>query len=136
MAYTVKIEPEALADIQDITNWYNEMKNGLGKKFQTATIKQIDCLKKNPLAYSIRYEQIRCTPVKRFPYLVHFFADIKMMTVEVLAVISTDRNPKIWLEKSAKKPSWKKIVLRHISYLIIYFDYLTGIHIELIPHLL
>ena len=32
--YKVKIEPEALADIQEITDWYNEAQAGLGKRFQ------------------------------------------------------------------------------------------------------
>ena len=30
--YKVKIEPEALADIQEITDWYNETQTGLGRK--------------------------------------------------------------------------------------------------------
>jgi hypothetical protein len=46
MKYKVKIEPEALADIQDISNWYNKKKSGLGKKFRNSTIKQINSLKK------------------------------------------------------------------------------------------
>ncbi len=39
--YKVKIAPEALADIQEITNWYNEQQAGLGKRFQNTTIKLI-----------------------------------------------------------------------------------------------
>jgi plasmid stabilization system protein ParE len=35
----VKIEPEALADIQEITDWYNEKQAGLGGRFQKTTIK-------------------------------------------------------------------------------------------------
>lgn len=31
--YKVKIEPEALADIQGITDWYNKQQAGLGKRF-------------------------------------------------------------------------------------------------------
>ena len=34
--YKVKIEPEALSDIQEITDWYNEQAN-LGKRFQNTT---------------------------------------------------------------------------------------------------
>jgi hypothetical protein len=32
--YKIKIEPEALADIQQITDWYNNANSGLGKRFQ------------------------------------------------------------------------------------------------------
>lgn len=96
--YKLKISPEALSDIQEITNWYNQQSNGLGKRFQKITIRQINSLSKTPLAFSIRYQEIRCSIIKKFPYMVHFYVNDKIKTVEVLAVISTSRNPKIWEE--------------------------------------
>ncbi|MFN8256552.1 MAG: type II toxin-antitoxin system RelE/ParE family toxin [Bacteroidales bacterium] len=100
--YKILIDPEALADIQEITDWYNDKKDGLGIKFQETTIKQIDSLKKNPEIYAIRYNEIRCMLVKKFPYMVHFYINDEKSIVEILAVISTDRNPKIWKEKTNK----------------------------------
>lgn len=102
-SYKVKIEPEALAEIQEITDWYNEQQTGLGKRFQNTTIKLINSLNKNPQIYAFRYNEIRCLQVKKFPYMIHFY--INSNTVEVLAVISTDRNPKIWIEKTEKYSS-------------------------------
>lgn len=103
MKYKVKIEPEALVDIQEITDWYNEAQAGLGGRFQKTTIKQIDSLDKDPHIYAIRYKQIRCALVKKFPYMVHFYINNDTNTIEVLAVISTSRNPKVWLEKTSKR---------------------------------
>lgn len=100
--YKVKIEPEALADIQEITDWYNEAQTGLGRRFRNAAIKQINSLNKEPQIYAIRYKEIRCMVIKKFPYMVHFFINDENNTVQVLAVISTDRNPKIWKEKTSK----------------------------------
>lgn len=37
--YKVKIEPEALADIQEITYWYNEAQAGPGKRVQKSAVK-------------------------------------------------------------------------------------------------
>jgi hypothetical protein len=34
--------------------------------------------------------------------MAHFYINDENNTVEVLAVISTDRNPKIWQEKTSK----------------------------------
>lgn len=34
--------------------------------------------------------------------MVHFYINEKEKTVEVFAVISTSRNPKIWLSKTSK----------------------------------
>ena len=100
--YKVRIEPEALTDIQEITDWYNEQQVGLGKRFLKTTVRQLDSLSKNPQIYAIRYKEIRCVLVKRFPYMVHFYVNDESNTVEVLAVISTDRNPKIWQVKTSK----------------------------------
>ncbi len=100
--YKVKIEPEALADIQDITDWYNKVQKGLGKRFQNRVIKQINSLSRNPHFYAVRYKEIRCMIVKKFPYMVHFYINDENNTVEILAVISTDRNPNIWQEKTGK----------------------------------
>ena len=100
--YKVKIEPEALDDIQEITDWCNEQQKGLGGRFQEMAIKHINSLSKNPQIYAIRYKEIRCLVIKKFPYMAHFYINDKNNTVEVLAVISTDRNPKIWQEKTNK----------------------------------
>ena len=100
--YKVKVEPEALIDIQETTDWYNEQQAGLGKRFQKTAIKQINSLNKDPQVYAIRYKEIRCVLVKKFPYMVHFYINHENSSVEVLAVISTDRNPEIWQEKTDK----------------------------------
>ena len=101
--YSVKIEPEALNDLQEITDWYNEQQAGLGGRFQKTTIKHINSLNKDPQIYAIRYMKIRCISIIKFPYMVHFYINDENNAVEVLAVISTDRNPRIWLEKTSKQ---------------------------------
>ncbi len=100
MKYNVSIEPQALVDIQDITDWYNEKQAELGKRFQKTSIKQIDSLRENPHVCVVRYKQIRCLLIKKFPYMAHFYINEETMTVEVLAEISTNRNPKICTEKT------------------------------------
>ena len=100
--YKVKIEPEAMTDIQGITDWYNEAQANLGKRFQNTAVKQINSLNKSPHVHAVRYKEIRCMLVKKFPYMIHFFINEENNSVEVLAVISTDRNPKIWEEKTQR----------------------------------
>ncbi len=73
--YKVKIEPEALADIQEITDWYNDQQAGLGKRFQQTAIGHINSLSKDPQIYAIRYKEIRCVLVNKFPYKI----DIKYL---------------------------------------------------------
>lgn len=97
--YKIKIEPAALQDIQEVTDWYNKQFQGLGSRFQKQVIVQIDSLKSNPTVYAIRYAEVRCMIIKKFPFMVHFTTDENQKLVEVFAIYHTSRNPKIWEER-------------------------------------
>ena len=94
--YKIKIEPDALEDIQKATDWYNEQLPGLGSRFQKQVIDQINSLKSNPSGYAIRYADVRCMLIKKFPFMVHFTTDEDRKLIEVFAIFHTSRNPKIW----------------------------------------
>lgn len=72
--YRIKIAPEALSDIREIKYWYDSQKIDLGKTFKDTVIKQINDLTENPQIFAIRYEEIRCMLVRKFPYTVHFIS--------------------------------------------------------------
>lgn len=99
--YKIKIAPDALRDIQDATDWYNEQLKGLGARFQEQVRDQISSLKSNPLLYSTRYADVRCMIIKKFPFMVHFIVEENEKRVEVFAIFHTSRNPRIW-EKRRK----------------------------------
>jgi len=40
--FRIKIDPKALSDIQNISDWYNQKREMHGKRFQFTTIKQIN----------------------------------------------------------------------------------------------
>lgn len=97
--YKVRIDIEALTDIREAYSWYEEQSKDLGKRYKSQVISQINTLKKNPYLFSIKYNDIHCLKIKKFPFLVHF--NIKENTVNVFAVLHTSMNPKIW-EKRIK----------------------------------
>lgn len=94
--YRIKIDIDGLNDIEEATEWYNSKLTGLGASFSKQVKNQINSLKSNPLTYTIRYANVRCMLVKKFPFLVHFSVDEKQKVVEIFAVMHTSRNPKIW----------------------------------------
>ena len=71
MAYNVVIEENALDDIQQAIDYYDEQLIGLGEKFENAIHKNIIKLAKNPF-FEMRYDNIRCFPIKKFPFMIHF----------------------------------------------------------------
>ncbi len=96
--FIVCVEDRAAQDIQIAVDYYNEKLSGLGKKFEEALDKEFEALSKNPF-YQIRYSNIRCKPVKNFPYLIHFQVNKTLMTIYVFAVINTNKDPKkAWLK--------------------------------------
>ena len=96
----VLISPEAFADIREINSWYEEQQEGLGLRFQEEVIRMIDFLRINPSTFTVRYKNIRCALVRKFPFMIHYTIADKGQLVKVLAVISTSRNPQVWKRKT------------------------------------
>lgn len=97
MGYSIKIDTGAYQDIIDAALWYEEQAQGLGGRYKAQVIKQIDSLKKNPLIVAVRYANVRCMKIKKFPFLVHYTVEESMITI--YAVIHTSRNPEIWKKR-------------------------------------
>lgn len=99
--YKVQIDLDGLNDIEEVSDWYNNKLAGLGNRFSKQVKNQINSLKSNPLTYAVRYANVRCMLVKKFPFLVHFSVDEKQKVVEIFAVLHTSISPKIW-ERNVK----------------------------------
>jgi toxin ParE1/3/4 len=98
MAFAVLIEPRALADIQQAIDYYESRQSGLGKRFESAIDKHFSIIAKNPF-FQIRYSGIRCLPVKKFPFLIHFVVDEKSEKVFVISVFHTSKDNSEWLNQ-------------------------------------
>lgn len=97
--FTVNLDSRAIQDIQEAIDYYEEQLEGLGEKFEYYLNKAILAMEKNPL-YQIRYDQIRCLPIKKFPFMMHFTVDEENYLVFIHAIINTSKNPKEnWLKK-------------------------------------
>jgi len=99
MTYKIKVEPEALQDIQDGIDWYNEQQTGLGRKFHTEVKTFFKKLRSNPF-FQIRYDEVRCIPLKKYPFMIHYTLNEKEKVVVIRAVFNTHRNPGIWKKRS------------------------------------
>lgn len=96
MEYKIKIHKEAFNDIQNSIDWYDKQSNGLGLRFASQVIKQISMLRENGKHYPIRYNDVRCMIIKKFPFLVHYHIDEEADLITVFAVFHTSLNPMIW----------------------------------------
>ncbi len=96
MSYKINIDIDALNDIQDASDWYEFQSKGLGNRYKNQVKKQINSLKKNPFLFAIKYNEIRCRKIEKFPFLIHYKVNDDSKIVTIFAVFHTSRNPEIW----------------------------------------
>ncbi len=96
MNWKLKIDIDAFNDIQQARDWYELQLKGLGQRYKKQVKKQIDSLKKNPYLFSIKYNEIHCRKIEKFPFLIHYKINEELKTVTVYAVFHTSRSPEIW----------------------------------------
>ena len=90
--FKLKIEPKAKIDIQDNISWYNKQQKGLGRKFHKEVKEYLDSLKANPF-YELKYDNIRCLPLKKFPFTIHFSVNEDERFVIARSVFKTSQDP-------------------------------------------
>lgn len=78
------------------SNYYNQQQPEPGEYFLNSVNNSFSILETNPF-YQIRYDDVRCLPIKKFPYMTHFTVDEIKQVVKVYALVNTYRNPdKFW----------------------------------------
>lgn len=90
--FLVTVLPRALYDIQDAVYYYESLSPGLGRKFFEEVDTFMQVLTKSPF-YQVRYDNVRCLPLKKFPYIIHFRVDEVQRLVRVEAIINCHQNP-------------------------------------------
>jgi hypothetical protein len=99
MKFTIKYNPEFFNDIVIAVDWYNEKQTGLGDKLFNNVQNQTAKLSKTALLFSIKYDNIRCMRIEKFPYMVHYRVNEQTKTVKVEALFHTSRDPKSWTKR-------------------------------------
>jgi hypothetical protein len=93
--HTVIFSPIAMDDMEQTVDYYEKQQPGLGKRFAAQLLLTLNAIKRNPFFASLRYNDIRCTAIKKFPYMVHYHIDEDQFLVTVIAVYPTYKDP-LW----------------------------------------
>jgi len=92
--FQLNIRVLAKEDIQQIVEYYEEKAPYALDGFLQILYAEFDVIKKNPGIFSKKYRSTRVRYLKKFPYGIHYI--LKGNTVDILAILHTSRNPKIW----------------------------------------
>ena len=94
--YVVKLSPSAIEDLKEAYNWHeSRLSEGLGHRFLKQVDKSMLELSIVPSKGSIRYANIRCTMVNKFPYLIHYEINDKTNSIIIYRIFCTFRKP-LW----------------------------------------
>ena len=99
-SYAIIFSTGTFDDVEKAVAYYEENQTGLGKLFVTKLQLTLNAIKRNPLFATVRYNDIHCTSIKKFPYQVHYHINDDELKVTIIAVYSTYKEP-IW---QIKKP--------------------------------
>lgn len=94
-SFKVLFDPESRQDLQEAITWYNHQKKGLGTEFYYAVREEIERLRLNPF-FQYRYDNVRCVPVRRFPFMIHFTVEEEKGIVVIRAIFNTSLDPSRW----------------------------------------
>ncbi|MEX0810838.1 MAG: hypothetical protein WD048_01395 [Chitinophagales bacterium] len=97
----MKIDTDARLDIQKGIKWYNKKAIGLGRKFHKEVKQHFKILRRMPY-FQLYYYDVRCLPLKIFPYMIHFTLDEKDKIIIVRAVFPSQVNPENWKKRITK----------------------------------
>lgn len=91
MIYKVEVRGAAELDVAEAMNWYDQQSSGLGEAFLEDFAQVLKRLSESPLIYQVIYRGSRRAQLLRFPYLVWFRVQGRLVTV--LACLRGSDNP-------------------------------------------
>ena len=86
-------------DLKEATSWYNKAREGLGPLLLKEVNEKVIQISENPLAYEIKYSNIRVAFTQKFPYGIHFEFLEDQNQIIILAVLHTSVNPDVWKDR-------------------------------------
>jgi plasmid stabilization system protein ParE len=92
------IAPAAELDIVETIDWYDSTGPGLSSRFRSALDDTFQRIIDHPDAYAPLSRGLRRALLRRFSHGVYFRHH--QQAIQVVAVLHTSRNPRIWQERS------------------------------------
>jgi plasmid stabilization system protein ParE len=95
MPFTILLLPQTKQDLQEAYEWYSLQQLDLGERFLEHVEEKLVRLSITPGIGSIRYDDVRCTMVDKFPYLIYYNVNYYNNSITVLRILCTYKKP-LW----------------------------------------
>ena len=90
----VAFDPDARAEFLAAVEYYEECKNGLGRRFRTAVEMELGNIEIMPFRYRVLHTPFRRCLMPKFPYAIIFVIEPDFILIVALA--HTKRKPGYW----------------------------------------
>lgn len=96
-AWKIAFRSSAKNDIQEAVDYYDGVSSHAGDQFLKQLESAIHALGINPY-FQVRYDNIRCIPLRKFPFMIHYQIDESKSIVIVFAILHTSKSSGKWPE--------------------------------------
>jgi plasmid stabilization system protein ParE len=90
MSYTIRFAPDALDDYSEAYEWYED--KGVEKKFERAVLDRLKFIALYPETSPLKYEHLRATHLKKFPYRLFFELNDTLKIATIVAILHNARD--------------------------------------------
>jgi plasmid stabilization system protein ParE len=97
MSYQLIVEPEADSEIHAAFQWYEDKQQGLGLSFLAELDSTLVSISQSPDSRATVFADARLALVKRFPYVVCYLIEDKILYV--VAVFHGHRDSSSWKQR-------------------------------------
>lgn len=94
MSYTIYVTPTAVDDLSAAIEYYNAVSTDLGYRFADVVAQYFERIAAVPTASAIRYKNVRCKPVSKFPFIITYTVDEKERAIQILRIFNTYQDPR------------------------------------------
>jgi plasmid stabilization system protein ParE len=92
----IVMQPPALADVDEIHDYYRLIRAELGSQFLHQFRRAIDRMLIFPRGWRKLDDEYRCCQLRQFPYGIYYRVDDPQQQIVVVAVLHLHRDPNAW----------------------------------------
>ena len=94
MDFKLEISIKARKELLDAIDWYEQKQTGLGDRFASVVIGQINQINSSPFLYTQRNKHHREVKVNQFPYLIVYSVSKKKNMILIVSIFHSSRSTK------------------------------------------
>jgi plasmid stabilization system protein ParE len=90
--FSLLVSSKAQKELELSWEWYEDRQQGLGDRFTTAVIQQLNTIVKNPEAFSVKHKTYREAKVPVFPFVIVYKVHNRRKLIEAISIFHTSRS--------------------------------------------